>query len=326
MSIRITVSLLLVGVVAGSAGRSQAGERFTAVIDGDQAGTGSLASGTATLTLSADESQLEYEITIVGLDLDGAQTGDPNDDVTGLHIHNAPAGQSGAVIFGMISPNHDTDDLVIDPVAGTLTGVWEDSDPANANLSDMLEALRNEELYINVHTVAFGGGEIRGQIIPQGLVHVVTAAGFAFDHVDITINEDDTVRWELVRGFHTVTEGTDGTIDGDELFHSDLDLGTPVFEFTFSDMSDVVIDYFCAIHFDFGMSGTITILPSETPCEGDANGDGTVDPLDSGFVLARFGCPVGAGDASCDAADQNGDGAVDPLDSGFVLARFGPCP
>ncbi len=54
-------------------------------------------------------------------------------------------------------------------------------------------------------------------------------------------------------------------------------------------------------------------------CEGDANGDGTVDPLDSGYVLARFGCSVGTGDPSCDAADQNGDGAVDPLDSGFVL-------
>ncbi len=61
-------------------------------------------------------------------------------------------------------------------------------------------------------------------------------------------------------------------------------------------------------------------------CEGDANADGTVDPLDTGFVLARFGCPVGTGDPSCDAADQNGDGAVDPLDSGFVLARFGRCP
>ncbi|MCH7719604.1 MAG: hypothetical protein IH988_01255 [Planctomycetes bacterium] len=60
-------------------------------------------------------------------------------------------------------------------------------------------------------------------------------------------------------------------------------------------------------------------------CEGDANGDGTVDPLDSGYVLARFGCEVGVGDPSCDAADQNGDGEVDPLDSGFVLARFGPC-
>ena len=62
------------------------------------------------------------------------------------------------------------------------------------------------------------------------------------------------------------------------------------------------------------------------PCEGDANGDGLVDPLDSGFVLARFGCPVGTGDPSCETADMNGDGLVDPLDSGFVLARFGECP
>jgi len=62
------------------------------------------------------------------------------------------------------------------------------------------------------------------------------------------------------------------------------------------------------------------------PCEGDANGDGTVDPLDAGFVSARFGCPVGTGDPECDAADQSGDGLVDPLDVGFVLARFGPCP
>lgn len=60
-------------------------------------------------------------------------------------------------------------------------------------------------------------------------------------------------------------------------------------------------------------------------CEGDANGSGSVDPLDSGFVLARFGCPVGTGDPDCDAADVNHDGAVNPLDSGFVLARFGPC-
>lgn len=60
-------------------------------------------------------------------------------------------------------------------------------------------------------------------------------------------------------------------------------------------------------------------------CEGDANGDGTVDPLDSGFVLARFGCMVGQGDPNCDAADQNGDGVVDPLDAGYVRSRFGPC-
>lgn len=60
-------------------------------------------------------------------------------------------------------------------------------------------------------------------------------------------------------------------------------------------------------------------------CEGDANGDGVVDPLDTGFVLSRFGCAVGTGDPTCDDADQNGDGVVDPLDTGFILSRFGPC-
>ncbi|MCH7703159.1 MAG: PQQ-binding-like beta-propeller repeat protein, partial [Planctomycetes bacterium] len=75
-----------------------------------------------------------------------------------------------------------------------------------------------------------------------------------------------------------------------------------------------------------GIGTDVRAYQTSSPCEGDANGDGLVDPLDSGFVLARFGCPVGTGDPSCDAADQNGDGVVDPLDVGFVLARFGECP
>jgi len=78
------------------------------------------------------------------------------------------------------------------------------------------------------------------------------------------------------------------------------------------------------------VAGTTTGLTIEvvgaSVCEGDANGDNQVDPLDVGYVQSRFGCPVGTGDADCDAADQNADGVVDPLDAGFVLARFGACP
>jgi len=70
----------------------------------------------------------------------------------------------------------------------------------------------------------------------------------------------------------------------------------------------------------------LTRDPPPPTCLGDVNGDGTVDPLDSGFTLARLGCPVGWGcDPGCDAADANRDGQVDPLDGGFILARFGPC-
>ncbi len=58
-------------------------------------------------------------------------------------------------------------------------------------------------------------------------------------------------------------------------------------------------------------------------CDGDANGDGVVDPLDTGAILARFGLdPCEAGNCQF---DMNCDGTIDPLDSGYVLARFGLC-
>ncbi|MCH7702516.1 MAG: hypothetical protein IID37_12600 [Planctomycetes bacterium] len=53
--------------------------------------------------------------------------------------------------------------------------------------------------------------------------------------------------------------------------------------------------------------------------EADVNGDGTVDPLDSGAILARFGNPVEMNVRY----DINTDGAINPLDSGAALARFG---
>ena len=48
-----------------------------------------------------------------------------------------------------------------------------------------------------------------------------------------------------------------------------------------------------------GVCGTETGEVSGIIREGDASGDGPVDPLESGYVLARFGCPVGEGDESC---------------------------
>ncbi|MCH7702165.1 MAG: M28 family peptidase [Planctomycetes bacterium] len=74
-----------------------------------------------------------------------------------------------------------------------------------------------------------------------------------------------------------------------------------------------------------GLLADLAGVVVDKPCEGDANGDGLVDPLDSGFVLARCGCDVGSGNPDCDIADMNGDALVDPLDVGYVLARFGPC-
>ena len=63
----------------------------------------------------------------------------------------------------------------------------------------------------------------------------------------------------------------------------------------------------------------------DTPalCDGDVNGDGMVDPLDTGAILARFG--LDATDPAICQYDANCDQVIDPLDSGYVLARFGVC-
>ena len=99
----------------------------------------------------------------------------PTDDVTALHIHLAGAGANGAVRFGLISPNHDVDDLVINPAAGTLTGIWESTDTVALTAADSTD-LNNGLFYFNVHTTTNPPGEIRGQILASPIVQPIAQA------------------------------------------------------------------------------------------------------------------------------------------------------
>lgn len=141
---------------------------FNSILTGDQEvpPTGSPATGSAELMLNDEETRLEMNIEISGLDLDGNQTPDnPNDDVVGLHIHSAPAGETGPVVFGLISPESDeNNDVTIDPVAGTVSSAWDVDEGNETTLTEQLPNLFNNGLYFNVHTPAFPSGEIRGQI------------------------------------------------------------------------------------------------------------------------------------------------------------------
>ncbi len=87
--------------------------------------------------LSKAETEVKFHMVFRGL----------SSAVTGAHIHNAPAGANGGVIF----------DLGSFLVGNVIDGVW---DPAG-----FVDALKAGELYINVHTVDNPGGEIRGQLL-----------------------------------------------------------------------------------------------------------------------------------------------------------------
>lgn len=167
----IYLAVLMLGVLIG---QQQAGAVtiFTATLTGDQEvpPSGSAATGTATLTLNNAMTRLEIMIQLVGLDLLPVGTGpsDPN-DVQAFHIHAAPAGVNGGVVFGMINPNSDLNgDLMIDAAADSLFTAWDlNEGNGGQTLASQLANLFNAGLYLNAHTPAFPGGEIRGQIIFQ---------------------------------------------------------------------------------------------------------------------------------------------------------------
>ena len=61
----------------------------------------------------------------------------------------------------------------------------------------------------------------------------------------------------------------------------------------------------------------VSCIPDEVPCEGDVNGDGSVDGADLAEILGSWGTSDG---------DQNGDGNTDGADLSIVLGGWGECP
>lgn len=146
---------------------ADAGMMFRANLDGAQEvpPNNSAATGFATLLLNDAQDRLEIMLSVIGVDFDGNQTpNDPSDNLAALHIHNAPAGMNGPIVFGFIFSSDTNGDLVIDPDNSTVFSGWDLDEGNNTTLGDQLANLFAGNLYINLHTVEFPAGEIRGQI------------------------------------------------------------------------------------------------------------------------------------------------------------------
>lgn len=194
---------------------------FGGLADGSQVvpATASTASALISAELRATPTgpELDYFIQLIGLDLDGLQTpGDPLDDVTAVHWHRAPAGSTGPHTLNLFGvPSADDPDLVVDPVAGTLTGTWDDSDEkvnplapltgSTVTLTDALAELLSCGLYVQIHTVAVGSGEIRGQVLPSFEGHM---------------DGDQVVPPEVTTRSANVTASFVSTASGPELHYS----------------------------------------------------------------------------------------------------------
>ncbi len=116
------------------------GTGFTVSLDGNQVTPTPVttnASGTGWVVLDNNGTEINHSLTVAGL----------SSNLTAAHFHNAPVGTSG----GVVHPITFTD--------STSTGSW------TGFTDNMITELLKNNLYLNVHTTNYPGGEIRGQVL-----------------------------------------------------------------------------------------------------------------------------------------------------------------
>lgn len=131
--------------------------------------------GAATLRYDTVNQTYDLDLFVVGIPLSNLAAAGANG--TPVHFHRAPAGVNGPIVvdvgyFGTfvndgLGIRLMVSDLPFGGPQGAIT-----SDPTQ-NESDLFAG----NLYLNVHTLDFPGGQIRGQVVPEPLTLFLLGAG-----------------------------------------------------------------------------------------------------------------------------------------------------
>ena len=174
---RITIVAFAICTAAGTGlAFSQDGFRqFSEFLNGFKEATAVVSTtgtGTFHASINADETEINYFLTF--RDLEG--------DVRQAHIHiGHPQNQGGIVLWLCDSENNpapsdltpactqaDPNNARAGEVSGTLTAADVQAQAGNGiaagEFAEVIALIRAGKTYVNVHSVKFGGGEIRSQI------------------------------------------------------------------------------------------------------------------------------------------------------------------
>ncbi|HEX9656533.1 MAG TPA: CHRD domain-containing protein [Bacteroidota bacterium] len=150
---------------------------FTATLDGTQEvpPVVTTASGTGSFTLSDDFTQLKWVVSYQGLS--GTLT-------AGGHFHVGQIGVNGPVVKNIASGG--------DPASNTISGTWTSSDATQPLTPALVESLLTGRMYVNFHTAANPGGEIRGQVNLATSLHFTANLTGAQENPPITTTAGGT--------------------------------------------------------------------------------------------------------------------------------------
>lgn len=135
-------------------------ERYVAELRGSNEvpGNNATATGRVVLLVSRDGSSAEYSAEVNGLSA----------GIQGGHFHRGAAGTNGGVVLSFFfnsagmatnSVTPGTTDLEINKAVGRTIN--------KTQLDAILADLRAGNIYANIHTPTFPGGEVRGQMVRQ---------------------------------------------------------------------------------------------------------------------------------------------------------------
>jgi hypothetical protein len=109
------------------------------------------ASGTAVFFIGEDGNTLSYQLSVNNLT-----------DAVAAHIHLGQPGESGDVVAPLFAGDPTTLNGTL--AAGTLTDDDLTGTLEGSTVKDLIREILNGNAYVNVHTSAHAGGEIRGQL------------------------------------------------------------------------------------------------------------------------------------------------------------------
>lgn len=157
---RTVVLIALVALLVGSAVAAQEPLRFAARLSGDEEvpPNKTEAAGSAELRVNADRTAIRFKLE--------ARRVEDALAVAGAHIHCAPPGANGPVVAflaGQVAGGFDGSFKV----SGTLSDANIVNSVCGPSISALAESMTAGMTYVNVHSAAFPGGLIRGQLVPE---------------------------------------------------------------------------------------------------------------------------------------------------------------